>query len=807
MNELKKGCTLQQGKYRIVRTLGRGSFGITYLATTKVSLSGSLGQMDVTVNVAIKEFFMEEFNRRSSDGSCVDDTNSSLVKNYRKKFYREADNLSKLRHPNIVRVLEVFDENNTSYYAMEYINGETLDEYIKSKGRIPENEAIVQLREIGSALKHMHDNKMLHLDLKPKNIMRNVEGHLLLIDFGLSKQYDQNGEPESSTTLGLGTPGYAPIEQAYFKQEGAFPATLDIYAIGATFYKMLTGMTPPYASTVLDEGLDISTFEKCRLSENTIKIVQKAMSPRRKERYQDVYNLLAALGGNTEDGNTEVDVINCIPNIPTSNELPIPYGISLGLENPNGVSYAFYLSSKHCNTVKVSIDGETFINDEFIGGISNELISSLRKNGLLDLEHWEKREQNGEKDGGIRVYCNLDFNSTTYMRVDNNADLIGRTGLLRAIENVVAETEVLSKFIYEAFKKQDDSVSKKVKTHQSVIEEPHLQRMENFSKEGNGVVVPFQENTKYFIFTHTHVSTKSVKDSITMTYKVSQNNIEISYLRKDNFPHDQKQKIQLSKTGFKEILELLRNYDYLRLPSDNVLEQVDYDEIKLVTYNTPQPTKDGVTIRYSVKMKSEAFMNGRNANSWKSIDRIIQKKIPMLKDWINTCNKKIEKQLTMGYYFGGMDRDYILKNLNIRKIIIFVRDCGEECKFEATANKCEFEYKRYDKQQNSIIPEFNDYRFGFVIDSLLSSKIKKRYTNSTLNNYILYDNVASLAVIALFSKENASDFNDAVQVLWCKTSIYSREGNSELATFPSAYNNIYGWKDLYEYSKKQLKNK
>ena len=136
MNDLIRGCTLQHGKYTIVKTLGRGSFGITYLATTKVALSGGLGKMFVTVNVAIKEFFMEELNSRSVDGSGVEGTRSSVATNYRKKFRREAENLSKLNHPNIVKVLEVFDENNTTYYTMEYVEGESLDDYIKSKGRI-----------------------------------------------------------------------------------------------------------------------------------------------------------------------------------------------------------------------------------------------------------------------------------------------------------------------------------------------------------------------------------------------------------------------------------------------------------------------------------------------------------------------------------------------------------------------------------------------------------------------------------------------------------------------------------------------
>ena len=123
---LQKGAVLKGTSYQykieevlgqgnqIVKTLGRGSFGITYLATTKVALSGGLGKMDVTVNVAIMEFFMEEFNSRSRDGSSVDGTSASLVKNYRKKFHREAENLGKLKHPNIVKVLEVFDENNGS---------------------------------------------------------------------------------------------------------------------------------------------------------------------------------------------------------------------------------------------------------------------------------------------------------------------------------------------------------------------------------------------------------------------------------------------------------------------------------------------------------------------------------------------------------------------------------------------------------------------------------------------------------------------------------------------------------------------
>lgn len=301
MNELSKGTFLKEGKYRIESVLGQGAFGITYLATAKLTVSENLGSMNVSVKVAIKEFFMSDLNSRSADGSSVEQTNSSLVKNYRQKFRREAENLSKLQHPNIVKVLEVFDENNTAYYAMEFIEGDTLDDYIKKKGRLPEAEALEITQEVCSALSYMHEHKMLHLDLKPKNIMRNSEGHIFLIDFGLAKQYTEDGEPESSTSLGLGTPGYAPIEQANYKKDGSFPVTLDIYALGASLYKMLTGKTPPDSSHILNDGLPLSQLKSAGVSEGTIAIVEKAMAPMRKERYQSVKALAFALGNSSED--------------------------------------------------------------------------------------------------------------------------------------------------------------------------------------------------------------------------------------------------------------------------------------------------------------------------------------------------------------------------------------------------------------------------------------------------------------------------------------------------------------------------
>lgn len=304
MTVLKIGSKLQSGKYEITRVLGSGNFGITYLASTKIAVKGQMGQMDVTINVAIKEFYMKDLNNRTLDGTTVEGTQNTMVKNYRHKFRKEAENLAKLHHPNIIKVIEVFDENNTTYYVMEYIEGGSLDDYIKQKGHLSEDEALRCTIEIGKALSYMHKNRMIHLDLKPKNVMRNPNGILFLIDFGLSKQYDENGEPESSTSIGLGTPGYAPLEQANYKQDGTLPVTIDVYSLGATFFKMLTGKTPPEASSVLNEGLPLKALKHTGVSAGTISIVEKAMSPMKKERYQTVSSMSEAIS-TLSDGNEQ----------------------------------------------------------------------------------------------------------------------------------------------------------------------------------------------------------------------------------------------------------------------------------------------------------------------------------------------------------------------------------------------------------------------------------------------------------------------------------------------------------------------
>lgn len=279
--------------YEIERVLGQGSFGITYRA--RLCLSGELGELSSNVTVAVKEFFMKDINGREGT-SVTSGSDTGVYSDYKTKFKREAVNLSRMKHPGIVKVLEAFEANNTFYYAMEYIEGGSLDKYIGEWGGLPEREALDYLERIGSALAFMHDNRMLHLDLKPLNVMRRADGQPVLIDFGLSKQYGSDGQPESSTTIGGGTPGYAPLEQANYHEGRDFPVTLDVYALGATLYKMLTGQTPPVAADVLNDGFPEESLLRKQVSRKTIEALRKAMSPMKKERWQTVGELLGALG-------------------------------------------------------------------------------------------------------------------------------------------------------------------------------------------------------------------------------------------------------------------------------------------------------------------------------------------------------------------------------------------------------------------------------------------------------------------------------------------------------------------------------
>ena len=311
MSNLQPGSTLQNGKYQIQRVLGQGGFGVTYLAL----------QQGLNRIVAIKEFFMENFCVRNADTHHVTiatEGSRELVERYRNKFLKEARNIAKLEHPNIVSIIDVFEENSTAYYVMKYAQNGSLDDKVKREGHLSEAEATRYILKIANALRFVHQHKMTHLDVKPANILLSDNDEPWLIDFGLSKQYDaQTGEQTSSTPLGY-SPGYAPIEQYMAGGAGTFSPESDIYSLGATFYKLLTGNTPPDASTVANDGLPVQALKEKGVSQQTIYAIFQAMEPLRKDRLHDMDSFINLLEKEPEQEPSEQ---------PATQQLSQPYTV------------------------------------------------------------------------------------------------------------------------------------------------------------------------------------------------------------------------------------------------------------------------------------------------------------------------------------------------------------------------------------------------------------------------------------------------------------------------------------------------
>ena len=285
MQQLKSDAHLQGGKYRIEKVLGQGGFGITYLATQDL----------LDRKVCIKEFFYKEYCERDEATSHVSlgtQSNHEIVERFLNKFLKEARTISQLEHPNIIKIHDIFKENNTAYYVMDYIEGESLSDIVNQGGALPEAEAMEYIEQIASALYFIHQRSINHLDVKPANVMvRQSDGKAILIDFGLSKQYDAQGGQTSTTPVGI-SHGYAPMEQ--YKQGGVstFSPETDIYALGATLYKLVTGDTPPQAMDVMNDGFPELPAS---LSSSVAGAIKKAMQPRKVDRFQSVDKFLNEL--------------------------------------------------------------------------------------------------------------------------------------------------------------------------------------------------------------------------------------------------------------------------------------------------------------------------------------------------------------------------------------------------------------------------------------------------------------------------------------------------------------------------------
>ena len=218
--------------YRIEGILGQGAFGITYFCH----------DINLDRHVAIKEYLPAQFAMRETD-ETVHPLSEEHAEQFRwglDRFISEARTLTKFEHPNIVRVINVFEANNTAYMVMSYEVGKSLKDFLVSQGTLEEAELIKILLPILSGLEEVHEAGFIHRDIKPGNIFIRGDGSPVLLDFGSARQALQQ---QSRTLTNIATPGYAPIEQYAGKSEMEGPWT-DIYGLGATLYRAVTGVTP-----------------------------------------------------------------------------------------------------------------------------------------------------------------------------------------------------------------------------------------------------------------------------------------------------------------------------------------------------------------------------------------------------------------------------------------------------------------------------------------------------------------------------------------------------------------------------------
>ena len=287
---LQPNSTLQGGKYRIEKVLGQGGFGITY-----EGIQTGLGR-----KVAIKEFFMKDFCERDGETSMVTiagtEGNRSLVVRFKEKFIKEAQMIAELEDvPHIIRIHDIFQENGTAYYVMQFIEGGSLDSKIKKEGALNESIAIKYITQMADALSMLHSKHIMHLDIKPANVL--LRGNdLFLIDFGVSKHYDSEGEATTTTPVGR-SKGYAPIEQ--YRQGGvqSFSPETDIYSLGATAYFFVTGQVPPEATELIIDPIKRPNG----ISDSLWNAIQTSMSPNKNNRPHSIAEFMDLLGEQEKD--------------------------------------------------------------------------------------------------------------------------------------------------------------------------------------------------------------------------------------------------------------------------------------------------------------------------------------------------------------------------------------------------------------------------------------------------------------------------------------------------------------------------
>ena len=293
INVLPVGTTIQGIKhaYTIIKVLGQGGFGITYKVVTEDNQT-----------LALKEHFVRNRCFRGNNGVDMAflDTASGEVKNSLKEFKREGKLLVRISDqcPNIVKVYEVFEANNTVYYSMEYLAGGNLRSIVRENGRMKEEAARKIMEPIAEALTYLHRSKILHMDIKPDNIVMRIDPESdtqtpVLIDFGVSLHFDDQGDLTTTHHIVGVTRGFSPIEQ--YDQVKHFSPVIDIYALAATWFYLLAGRNPLAATEIKREWIQENLPND--VSDTTCNAIIEGMAFRAADRPQNVKEFLQLIEG------------------------------------------------------------------------------------------------------------------------------------------------------------------------------------------------------------------------------------------------------------------------------------------------------------------------------------------------------------------------------------------------------------------------------------------------------------------------------------------------------------------------------
>lgn len=278
-SELSSGTMLCGGKYVIEKKIGAGGFGITYIAR----------HTTLDRKYAIKEFFMNGYNVRNNTTNHVSLQGLDLsdFDKIRQNFINEARTLANLNNEAIVKVIDIFDENGTSYMVMPFVEGTTLQSMVEKDGPLEYEMAVNYMVQICEALTYIHSKNILHRDVTPDNVIVTPEQKIVLIDFGSARKFVDNKTQRHTTIV---KPGYAPLEQHSARsRKGAFT---DIYSVGAVFYYLLTGERPMDATERVLEKMKEPIELNSAVPPQINAIIMKAMEMDGEKRYQSAKELI-----------------------------------------------------------------------------------------------------------------------------------------------------------------------------------------------------------------------------------------------------------------------------------------------------------------------------------------------------------------------------------------------------------------------------------------------------------------------------------------------------------------------------------